>query len=132
MGSSIYLWGITSFPVISIGFFLVYVFYLCVWEEDWSWANICANLPLFYEGMLPQRGLTSGARSVPGIQTCKPGPLKWNTPTRPLCNQAGPYLFHFFIYLQDSFKVFNMALHMSHYVRLGILSFLSLFPLHFL
>ena len=41
-------------------------------EKDWPWANICACLPLFYEGSLPQHGLISGARSTLGIRTWEP------------------------------------------------------------
>ena len=42
-------------------------------EEDWPWANICAHLPLtLCVGRLPQHGLTSKARSTPGIRTSEP------------------------------------------------------------
>ena len=64
-------------------------FFLC--EEEWHRANIsckssafCSKKPvtelnlrpsssiLFLSGMLPQHGLTNGARSAPRIRTCKP------------------------------------------------------------
>ena len=55
--------------------------------EDCSWANICANLPLILCWMPPQCGVMSGARSVPGIQTCESwaGEVQcMNLTTRPL------------------------------------------------
>ena len=43
--------------------------FLCVCEEDCSWANICANLPLFSVGCRHCMAWWTVCRSLPGIRT---------------------------------------------------------------
>ena len=45
---------------------------LCVCEEDWPWANICASLPLFCMWDIHSMASWAVRRSAPGLWTCKP------------------------------------------------------------
>ena len=52
--------------------------YLCVCEEDWPSANICANLPLFYVGRCHSVAWQVLLRPRPESEPVNPGPLKWS------------------------------------------------------
>ena len=82
-GDDLYFWGI-HVPILLIPveilwkgwvFFFKQFFCVCVYEEDWLWANICASLPLFYVGCCHSMAWRAVCRSVPEIQPWKP----WTT-----------------------------------------------------
>ena len=68
---------------------------VCVYEEDWSWANICASLPLLYVGcchsMAWQVVLGPCWRWEPG----NPRPLQQSERTYPLGHPAAPHWRYF-------------------------------------
>ena len=55
-------------------------FYFFLWGRLALTQHLCQSSCVLC-GMLPQRGLTSGSRSAPGIQTCNPGPPKQSMQT---------------------------------------------------
>ena len=79
--------------------------FLFLLEEEWPWANICASLTLSYMWDTATAWLNQYCRSVPGIWTSKPGPLKQsalNLTTR----QPGWSLIELFLMGHPYFKQF--------------------------
>ena len=61
----------------------------CVCEEDWHWANICANLPLFYVGCCQSVAWQAMLGLCLGSEPANPRPPKHGTWTEPLHHRVG-------------------------------------------
>ena len=99
--------------------FSIYIF-VCVYEEDCHWAFLCVwgRLAHLWQSssilceMLSQHGLTSSARSAPGIRTCKPWATKVegvNLTTMPL-GQPLPCFYIFKCVFLTIFKRLHLGL----------------------
>ena len=107
-GGVLCAWNVLSLAKIFIG---CHHFFLCVCEEDWSWANICCqsssfclrkiateltSVPIFLYfvwGILPQHGL---CRSAARIQTCEPRATEMEHMNLITMPQGWPPGFHHF------------------------------------
>ena len=100
-------------------------FFLFCYEEDWPWANICANLLPFDVGCCHSVAWWAALGLWPGSKPVNPSVLKGTMRTQLLRHQAGSYFFCF----NDQFLIWAVIIfQVSQNKNHELLSFTNLPP----